>query len=441
MFVGTSVVSALNGNQSTCPKAMHRGNWLYVGGGGSGNYTTIQSAIDNASSGDTIFVYKGIYYENLLLDSSKNNITFLGEDKEKTIIDGMNTSGVDTFFISSVHITISGFTIQNSSRYGLYILSCFGNDSLVKNNIFRDNHLCGLVIYDSDNDIVSGNAFFDNYWGLYLGSTKYSSCFNNVFSSNNESLYLSCYVFCTTIHNNIFTNSDLAVDVYGGCPSNLFYHNDFISNKRNANDDSRNFWDNGSQGNYWSNYMGQDNNSDGIGDTPYLIPDNGNQDNYPLMHPFENYISINISLSNSIVPEMSEFIVTVKSLLNKPVQGAIVKFNNQTEQTDAMGRIYLVAPKVEADTTFEITASKEGFKNTSCLISVRNNPAKLSIIYGKITNLSTVGDYISFNAVKTRIMTFHPMNFYTYISGEKMFIDKNYKGFINVGFLFIIEKG
>jgi uncharacterized membrane protein len=33
------------------------GATLYVGGGGSGNYSTIQAAIDNASDGDTVFVY------------------------------------------------------------------------------------------------------------------------------------------------------------------------------------------------------------------------------------------------------------------------------------------------------------------------------------------------------------------------------------------------
>jgi len=43
-----------------------------------------------------------------------------------------------------------------------------------------------------------------------------------------------------------------------------------------------NAWDNGFQGNYWSNYTGKDNDGDGIGDTPHLIDEN-NQDNFPLM--------------------------------------------------------------------------------------------------------------------------------------------------------------
>jgi len=49
--------------------------------------------------------------------------------------------------------------------------------------------------------------------------------------------------------------------------------------------DSTNVWDDGRKGNYWSNYTGQDLNEDGIGDNPYVI-DVNNQDNHPLMGIF-----------------------------------------------------------------------------------------------------------------------------------------------------------
>ena len=51
-----------------------RGNILYVGGSGPGNYSKIQDAIDDASDGDTVFVFNGIYYENVWIDEKSINL-------------------------------------------------------------------------------------------------------------------------------------------------------------------------------------------------------------------------------------------------------------------------------------------------------------------------------------------------------------------------------
>ena len=55
-------------------------------------------------------------------------------------------------------------------------------------------------------------------------------------------------------------------------------------------------FDNGTFGNYWSDYSGTDANHDGVGDTPYIIGGNL-QDRYPLMAPF------NISSARLELPE------------------------------------------------------------------------------------------------------------------------------------------
>ena len=66
---------------------------------------------------------------------------------------------------------------------------------------------------------------------------------------------------------------------------NHFHYNNLIDNLVQGWDECNNSWDNGSVGNYWSDYTGSDANGDGIGDQPYSIPSGKNKDRYPLMEP------------------------------------------------------------------------------------------------------------------------------------------------------------
>ena len=70
------------------------------------DYPTIQAAVDAASSGDTIQVAAGIYYEHVTVDKS---LTLLGEDSTTTIIDGGWAGTVVT--VTADNVNISGFTI------------------------------------------------------------------------------------------------------------------------------------------------------------------------------------------------------------------------------------------------------------------------------------------------------------------------------------------
>jgi len=79
---------------------------IYVDDDGGADYKKIQDAIDNASEGDTIFVYNGTYYENLVVNKK---IDLIGEDKHTTIIDGVMKG--DTITINVEGVTLSNFTI------------------------------------------------------------------------------------------------------------------------------------------------------------------------------------------------------------------------------------------------------------------------------------------------------------------------------------------
>jgi hypothetical protein len=100
--------------------------------------------------------------------------------------------------------------------------------------------------------------------------------------------------------NNLFYANHIADNTWGievnsyseDNVTSTFYHNNFIVNMHQvATDDlydvyGQDSFDNGKEGNYWSDYNGSDADGDGIGDTPYVI-DTNRSDRYPLMALFD----------------------------------------------------------------------------------------------------------------------------------------------------------
>ncbi|MBO9198788.1 pectin esterase [Niastella sp. MAH-29] len=84
-------VTAVFSQQQTYPK------YLTVAQDGSGNYKTIQEAVnamrDFSQERVTIFIKKGVYHEKLVIPSWKTNIALLGESRDSTIITNDDFSG------------------------------------------------------------------------------------------------------------------------------------------------------------------------------------------------------------------------------------------------------------------------------------------------------------------------------------------------------------
>jgi nitrous oxidase accessory protein NosD len=103
------------------------------------------------------------------------------------------------------------------------------------------------------------------------------------------------------IENNL-TQNICGIQIAYNVANNIFYHNNFINNTQQASSSSyssipANIWDNGNQGNHWSNYNGTDRNHDGIGDQAMDIyqqyqqhivygPITSDQDHFPLIQPY-----------------------------------------------------------------------------------------------------------------------------------------------------------
>jgi len=207
VFIPTPYASQVEKSLGTHVLRNSDGRTLYVGGSGPGNYSRIQDAVDNASKGDTIFVFHGIYHEAINISLQ---LKLIGEARETTIIDAQKKGY--TVNITADGVTISGFTIQNGSyssnlvnEANLYIFSSNNN---ITGNIFRYSE-SGIMMHTNGGNMISGNIMRNNSIGLLLSGSK------NIVSKNlitcNPDMGINTIGSKNNISGNIVTNSEIGL--------------------------------------------------------------------------------------------------------------------------------------------------------------------------------------------------------------------------------------
>jgi parallel beta-helix repeat protein len=202
-------------------------NILYVGGDGPGNYTSIQAAIDDASTGDIIYVFNGTYHENIVI---KKSIKLIGENKNSTVIE----SAGDTNVVSLLNhrITITNFTIKGKKTSTSIGIKTISNNNIITNNIIRDNKDYGIDLSGSNHNTLKRNSISNNGWGIW--SERSSS--NNIISDN--TIYSNCIygVFLTRSHNNTLKNNTISLNNLDGIVLMYSNHNNtLLGNKVSSN--------------------------------------------------------------------------------------------------------------------------------------------------------------------------------------------------------------
>lgn len=283
--------------------------FVTVDDNGVANYTRIQEAINKVPSGSTIFVRNGTYNENVVVNKT---VTLIGENMEGAIVDSLKFGTVIN--VTAGNVSISNFTVRNSGLdeidSGIRLEMSTGNTiarnrivgntigvSLFSssNNAVQDNDvvssgLHGIYLYSSDTSTISNNNVSSKSYGISLYSSNNDMISNNTVQS---STYVGINLYSSV--NNVFTSNTIMSSNFAGMVfysnNNTFYHNNFINSTNQFSIQSgQNVWDNGAEGNYWSNYTRQDSNQDGIGDVHYSVGD-GDQDNYPLMGTYSSFIA------------------------------------------------------------------------------------------------------------------------------------------------------
>ena len=180
-----------------------------------------------------------------------------------------------SYFINVTNSTFEGSLVVNrSAPFGKYKLYVFAPSNESRIDPAEDPR-CVFTIEISPKavfEVVSTNNTIED--NVIIGNAVISS--NNLLTKNtfcgvtyvggNNTLYLNDFLACVQPSGiNVWNSTQPMTYIYNGTE-----HTNHL-------------------GNYWSNYNGTDSNLDGIGDTPFVI-DSKDQDNYPLIQPFENYM-------------------------------------------------------------------------------------------------------------------------------------------------------
>lgn len=261
------------------------GKTLFVGGSGPGNYSNIQDAIDNASDGDTVYVYSGTYPTSSIY--IEKAIQLIGENRNITIVE--SSSNVEIYIKPNSHnVAISNFTFQNfrvethqnnniSISDNIFLTTIYyGNPSVIDSsglyNTFKGNTIilrhttieeeCGpktcmrsfeyhstianntLVGATSEGLIIGGTPFEDEQYGL-------NTVTGNTFSNNGVGLFLSTDV--TSIGENLITqNNFINNSLQAGFTIMVLHPFDLIKVISTHHKIPYSQWDD----NYWDDYTG-----------------------------------------------------------------------------------------------------------------------------------------------------------------------------------------
>ncbi|VVB87510.1 Cell surface glycoprotein [uncultured archaeon] len=198
---------------------------------GTCDYSTIQDAISAASPGDIITVHSGTYYENVNVNKQ---LTLSGLDTGggKPAVNAGGSGSAIT--LSADGITLKGFTAVNGLNG---ILLYWSNDNILSGNNASNNYLDGISLDTSFRNTLTGNTAVSNGVGISLGSTMPGGLSNDNmlidnYASNNTWSGISVYHHSmnNSLIGNNASNNAKGISLENQCVNNTVNYNKVSNN-------------------------------------------------------------------------------------------------------------------------------------------------------------------------------------------------------------------
>ena len=153
------------------------------------------------------------------------------------------------------------------------------NNTIICSKVHKaGNNGYGVYLSDSTGNIICHNLIEENDNGVFLTSSSDNRIAMNIIQNN--TITGVTIIMMSSIGNSIHWNNFL----FNGHELSPQAYDDVSGNFWNTSRNETLNYVSAGEGNYWSDYIGSDNDGDGIGDVPYLIPGIANAvDNYPVM--------------------------------------------------------------------------------------------------------------------------------------------------------------
>ena len=162
----------------------------------------------------------------------------------------------------------SQLNTMHNLRFAIHYM--YTHHSTVAGNNSYGNHVAYALMYSNQLEVHDNHSDGDRDRGLFLNFTN-----DSTFSNNQISGAQKCFFIYNAnnnqIDNNLFANCDIGIHFTAGSEGNIVHDNAFVDNRTQVKYVGTRYveWSSEGRGNFWSDNLAFDLDSDGVADRPY----------------------------------------------------------------------------------------------------------------------------------------------------------------------------